>query len=1150
MKKISSISFAIAAILFLGCNRPDIVEPTHPSQMAYHVWGDTPSRVHLDGTRLYWNAGDELSLFWSQANVKYIFCGEDDATDGPIEAASGNVTEGELLEHTYALYPYDASATITSNGVITTSLPQSQDYLAGSMASEANLMVAVTEDAESSDLFLRNAFGYLRLQLYGDDITIKNISISGNNNEAIAGRCFITAKYDVAPKVAMDNNGSQTITLNCGEGVALSSSQAEPTEFIVVLPPMTLTEGITVRTANADGKGFEMTTYNPVQIIRNTIQTMATVKVIPGNIEGLTAPANVQLQSSAVVSQSVQIGSTEEAITVQTADQWMGIIGGSADIEAGSVEDVNLWAEPNFSTTTRRGTLTVTGATSGKSTTVNIIQEPYFDAINESLPARFEAQSGSYNRTNWESKGVCSPNNSSAVVCAVSTTGKAFTYGIGSTGVYLTGMSEGDYLLYAVPTKRVNAGEQIDFMCTLGSTSKGDPKHYVFEYWDNDRWNCPEESLLTDGNGLKYHIHAFYNEEEFANDPNIEKNKNQNYTFTQSFTLQQPIINGCIKVRLRDLEAGNGTPRIPNDDGYMGMYLINYPNALPVDDTKKFLFVGNSFTYFYGTAFMFKEIARSEGHQADAFISVKGSMDFINHLELPLSLEAINRGGYDYAFLQDSSPNAAYYADETYDRSKRQTIREKCDEINALTLQYSPKCQIVYERTWACPEKNDTYRGYGSYDKLDCLLKKGQEMLVKKVNDGVTISPVGLGFQVAREEGINLLHTDKKHQSREGAYMKACINYLFVYKERFTNSVSNCGVDPAMAKKIREIAERVVFDGVAETANSYIVKPGQTFSFLADIKGNGYIPSNSSITSNALKGTKVKVLWSTFNTATAPGSNDNLISNLTLMNDIITFTAGSQSGNAVIALCDNSDKILWSWHIWICNNIQKQTYNGQTWLDRNLGALSATAGNPLSLGLLYQFGRKDPFRSSASINSDSYIKTTGTWPDAANEIPASPEDFVIENPMQLITAGSKPSDWYTSNEADQNNTLWNTNGRKTIYDPCPKGYKVPGRYAWYTGQTSGGGAFFTESNFTYDANTRCRTYSGDGMTVVYPVAGCISRAGALTNVGETGYYRSSDPTLSSGNTHLADIFEINGTSIDPQGGNFRASCYSVRCVKE
>ena len=66
------------------------------------------------------------------------------------------------------------------------------------------------------------------------------------------------------------------------------------------------------------------------------------------------------------------------------------------------------------------------------------------------------------------------------------------------------------------------------------------------------------------------------------------------------------------------------------------------------------------------------------------------------------------------------------------------------------------------------------------------------------------------------EQGLKLIYSDNKHQNREGAYMKACINYLFVYKTRFTSNVSNCGLDAATAKSIRDIAERVVFEGVEE----------------------------------------------------------------------------------------------------------------------------------------------------------------------------------------------------------------------------------------------------------------------------------------------------------------------------------------------
>jgi hypothetical protein len=49
--------------------------------------------------------------------------------------------------------------------------------------------------------------------------------------------------------------------------------------------------------------------------------------------------------------------------------------------------------------------------------------------------------------------------------------------------------------------------------------------------------------------------------------------------------------------------------------------------------------------------------------------------------------------------------------------------------------------------------------------------------------------------------------------------MKACINYLFIYQTRFTDSVSDCGVDAKTAALVRQIAEQVVFEGVKEKYN-------------------------------------------------------------------------------------------------------------------------------------------------------------------------------------------------------------------------------------------------------------------------------------------------------------------------------------------
>jgi hypothetical protein len=232
--------------------------------------------------------------------------------------------------------------------------------------------------------------------------------------------------------------------------------------------------------------------------------------------------------------------------------------------------------------------------------------------------------------------------------------------------------------------------------------------------------------------------------------------------------------------------------------------MIRYKDAPAVVDRDKILFVGNSFTYFYGTAFMFKEIARSEGHQVDAVISVKGGQEFTEHLQRERTLEAISRGGFDYAILQDTSPNPAIYADKG-----SEFILQASRKINDLTYKYSPNCKIVYERTWACTHNN--YRTYGSYERLEYLLEKGSQLIAEQLGD-VVVSPIGHGFRVAREQNINLITSDERHQNRAGAYMKACINYLFIYKSRFTDNVSDCGVESGLAKRIRAIAEQVVFD--------------------------------------------------------------------------------------------------------------------------------------------------------------------------------------------------------------------------------------------------------------------------------------------------------------------------------------------------
>ena len=793
------LSIWLAALLLVSCTANETT--TTAEKQAYTASIDEAiTRIYMDSDlSLHYNASDAISLFSTTANSRYIFTGKQGDTSGEFIREGVQSASGSKLGRTYAIYPYSRTTTINSDGVISSELVSKQSYAQNTIGRGVNMMAAATSSKKSKHLGFVNLCSYVCIELYGKDMLIRNINLKSNDGEKIAGAMTV-AQADEAFAVTAAEGAVDQISLNLEGGVLLSNSADSATKFYFATFPTTLTSGFTVTATDNGGNVYTIKVDGKVELKRSAIYSVEAKEVsyVATEIKGLTAPQSVALPAQSKSCQTISVGSTSENLTISTSEPWFGVVAGDKSIKAGSAQSVRIWFEPNFSTVDRTATITITGEKSGVNVSIPVSQIPYFTTINESFPARLELQTSACDTSKWASNGVVKPKNSNAVLCVVAPSGNTLTCEVNS-GARVSNLGVGDYLLYAIPTKGVAAGEQIDFMCSIGPAS-GAPKYYIFEYWDDGEWKSVEGTLRTaaEDSNIKYSFICTVMDESYI------------VTYTQSFKLSKPVTDGCVKVRVRVLTAGSGAIRIPSGAGYMGMYMINYPNAVPVVDSKRMVFIGNSFTYYYGTAFMFKEIARTEGHQVDAYIGVKGSQSFSDHVRLFMSQEALKQGNFDYAFLQDSSPNQAEYGE-----NGTKTLLDAANTLNSQTLSYSPSCQIVYERTWACTA--DNYRGYGSYDKLDYWIKTGTERLVADVDHkDVIISPIGLGFRVAREQGLNLIYSDNKHQNRQGAYMKACINYLFVYKTRFTSNVSNCGLDAATAKSIRDIAERVVFEGVEE----------------------------------------------------------------------------------------------------------------------------------------------------------------------------------------------------------------------------------------------------------------------------------------------------------------------------------------------
>ena len=240
------------------------------------------TRTYVEnGKYLRWHEDDRITAFYGNTlNRQYKFNGSTGDNSGTFSLVpSGELGTGNALNHIYALYPYSANATISDEGVISLTLSDTQTYAENSFGIGANTMVAVTENLEDTFLAFKNACGYLKLKLYNaEGATIKSIEVKGNNGEKLAGEATLTINFGGAPILTMADTATDTITLNCGDGVTLGTTAEEATELWVVVPATTFTEGLTITATDMDGKVFEKTTTNEVVVERNAIQPMATLE--------------------------------------------------------------------------------------------------------------------------------------------------------------------------------------------------------------------------------------------------------------------------------------------------------------------------------------------------------------------------------------------------------------------------------------------------------------------------------------------------------------------------------------------------------------------------------------------------------------------------------------------------------------------------------------------------------------------------------------------------------------------------------------------------------------------------------------------------------------------------------------------------------
>jgi len=348
--------------------------------------------------------------------------------------------------------------------------------------------------------------------------------------------------------------------------------------------------------------------------------------------------------------------------------------------------------------------------------------------------------------------------------------------------------------------------------------------------------------------------------------------------------------------------------------------------------------------------------------------------------------------------------------------------------------------------------------------------------------------------------------------------------------------------------------------GLQPESNSYIVAPGTTIYIpvsRATVGNTSNFPDGSFFTCG--------LLWSDV-------SATHVVA--TAVDRYIKVTAGNTVGNSVIYAKNAKGDIVWSWHIWVTDYNPDTNSNGKTyantsgliWMDRNLGATAVANGTSTFStcgGLMYQWGRKDPFPGSdgsivgrgigqtiygyippsdiggtavSDISNDNYVKyfSVGTSPVTVSNA----FSYSVQYPLVYFGPwGGSTATATMSTTVEGGAYSWNSSvNSKTIYDPCPVGWRVPisGLWAdlkWRTAMTN------ANTVTAYDHFESVGDFPATGYRFV--------GNGELYDVGGIGGYWSA---LVGG--VCAYCLHFDSYNISDSGTSYsRSYGFPVRCVK-
>ena len=339
-------------------------------------------------------------------------------------------------------------------------------------------------------------------------------------------------------------------------------------------------------------------------------------------------------------------------------------------------------------------------------------------------------------------------------------------------------------------------------------------------------------------------------------------------------------------------------------------------------------------------------------------------------------------------------------------------------------------------------------------------------------------------------------------------------------------------------------------------ANTFLVRPGKTYRFKTNVMGRGtegVTAMGLQEESNSLGGYTIR----------KDASIDEILNNPKY--EYIYFTTynegtAQRGGNAVISVMEE-EKVLWTWMIWArdedpkietIGTCQQMAVNLGSWGDEDI---NVRVGNSVMkfpftywFGLPYSWGFHVPqpgltnFDLAARIGGvlDSelyymYYYDVNNQPVEVNKRRGSVTRGLgnaLQHPEDLIDLTNRGADLYAE--------MWGaTSKEKTIFDPCPYGYRVAGQdlYNAFEFSRPGHGGITYANGVRLGNRLNLGGYLGINEETKLP---------SIKEDKKCGYYWTDSSVLTPGQ---GDLFSITSATEKGMKSFERKNGAYVRCVK-